>query len=134
MQPSEPDHSAPEGTLCSEHPDRPAAFKCPRCGRFACIFCWHAFSMRCEFCLRIDPASAAPPVAWESGQGSVITRYFATLASAMSPVHTAPAFAHSEVAPAVRFFLLSALPVAALSGVIPYTKTLMFGSSMQVLL
>jgi hypothetical protein len=132
MQEREPDHSAPEGAVCAEHHGRPAAFTCPRCGNYACIFCWHALSSRCDACLKRDPAAAAPPLAWEARAGSVFTRYFGTLASAFRPVRSAPAFARREVGPALRFFLLSALPMAALAGVIPYTKTLMFGSSLAV--
>jgi hypothetical protein len=132
MQEREPDHSAPEGAVCAEHHGRPAAFTCPRCGNYACIFCWHALSSRCDACLKRDPAAAAPPLAWEARAGSVFTRYFGTLGSAFRPVRSAPAFARREIGPALRFFLLSALPMAALAGVIPYTKTLMFGSSLAV--
>jgi hypothetical protein len=132
MQEREPDHSAPEGAVCAEHKDRPAAFTCPRCGNYACIFCWHALSARCDACLKRDPAAAAPPLAWEARVGSGIGRYFGTLGSAFRPVRSAPAFARHEIGPALRFFLVSALPMAALAGVIPYTKTLMFGSSLAV--
>jgi hypothetical protein len=132
MEEREPDHGAPEGAVCAEHQGRPAAFTCPRCGNYACIFCWHALSSRCDACLKRDPAAAAPPLAWEAHAGSAIGRYFGTLASAFRPVRSAPAFARTEVRPAVTFFLLTALPMAALAGVIPYTKTLMFGSSLAV--
>jgi hypothetical protein len=132
MQEREPDHSAPEGAVCAEHHGRPAAFTCPRCGNYACIFCWHALSSRCDACLKRDPAAAAPPLAWEGSTGNGIGRYFGTLGSAFRPVRSAPAFARPQVRPALRFFLLSALPMAALAGVIPYTKTLMFGSSLAV--
>ncbi len=47
---------------------------------------------------------------------------------AFRPVLTAPAFAQSELGPARSFFLCSAVPLAALAGVIPLTKTLLFGS------
>jgi hypothetical protein len=125
-------HDAPEGSVCAAHADRPAAFTCPRCGKHVCIFCWHQVALRCEVCLQEDPASAAPPVPWESGEGSVVSRYFATLGQAFRPVFTAPGFAQSEVAAARRFFLLTALPMAALAGVIPYTTTLLFGGSLFV--
>jgi hypothetical protein len=132
MEEREPDHSAPEGAVCAEHQGRPAAFTCPRCGNYACIFCWHALSSRCDACLKREPASAAPPLAWEGRTGTGIGRYFGTLGSAFRPVRSAPAFARPQVGPAVKFFLLSALPMAALAGVIPYTKTLMFGSALAV--
>jgi hypothetical protein len=132
MQEREPDLSAPEGAVCAEHHERPAAFTCPRCGNYACIFCWHALSSRCDACLKRDPAAAAPPLAWEARTSSGIGRYFSTLGSAFRPVRSAPAFARPEIRPALKFFLLSALPMAALAGVIPYTKTLMFGSSFAV--
>jgi len=132
MQEREPDHSAPEGAVCAEHSERPAAFTCPRCGNYACIFCWHTLSHRCDACLKRDPAAAAPPLAWEAPKGSRVLRYFATLGSAFRPVQSAPAFARPDVGPALTFFLSSALPMAALAGVIPYTKTLMFGSSMAI--
>ena len=134
MQDREPDHSAPEGAVCAVHQERPAAFTCPRCGNYACLFCWHAQSNRCDACLKRDPAAAAPPIAWESGHRAAPVRYVATLGSAFSPVQSAPAFARPDVQPALTFFLLSALPLAALAGVIPYTKTLMFGSSLAVAL
>jgi hypothetical protein len=132
MQQSEPDHSAPEGAVCAEHSERPAAFTCPRCGNYACIFCWHALSHRCDACLKRDPAAAAPPLAWEAPTPSRVKRYVATLGSAFKPVQSAPAFARPDVGPALTFFLVSALPMAALAGVIPYTKTLMFGSSLAI--
>lgn len=134
MQEREPDHSAPEGAVCAEHSGRPAAFTCPRCGNYACIFCWHALSHRCDACLKRDPAAAAPPIAWEAPNGARVRRYLATLGSAFKPVLSAPAFARPDVGPALTFFLVSALPMAALAGVIPYTKTIMFGSSLAVTL
>lgn len=134
MQERDPNHGAPEGAVCAEHQGRPAAFTCPRCGNYACIFCWHAQSSRCDACLKRDPAGAAPPIAWESPASSIFARYFSTLASAFRPVLSAPAFARPEIAPAVRFFLLSAVPMALLAGIIPYTKTMMFGSGLSITL
>jgi hypothetical protein len=63
---------------------------------------------------------------FEQPEGDGPSRYLRTLASVLSPVRTAPAFAAGELAPARRFLLLSALPLAALAGVIPYTRTLLF--------
>jgi hypothetical protein len=132
MQDRESEHTAPEGAVCAEHHDRPASFTCPRCGNYACIFCWHSVSQRCDACLKRDPAAAAPPLAWETREGSVLSRFFRTLASAFRPVQSAPAFARPSLRPAIAFFVLSAVPLAALAGVIPNTKTLMFGSAFAV--
>lgn len=134
MQDREPDYSAPSGAVCAEHAERPAAFTCPRCGNYACLFCWHALSQRCDACLKRDPAAAAPPIGWEVTHWSFAQRYLSTLGGAFRPVRSAPAFAQPEVRPALRFFLLSALPFAALAGVIPHTKTMMFGGSLSITL
>lgn len=112
--------------MCAEHPDRLAHYVCPRCGAFACLSCFHPAVARCERCVGRDPADAAPPLAWERPDGTPWSRYLATLASAFSPVRSAPAFARGEVATALRFALLTALPLAALAGVIPHTRTLLF--------
>jgi hypothetical protein len=132
MTGTDPDHSAPEGAFCAEHPERPAVFTCPRCGNYACLFCWHAVSERCDPCLKRDPVAAAPALPWETRDGSFFGRLIGTLASAFRPVQSAPAFARPDVRPALAFFLLTAIPLAALAGVIPNTKTLMFGSAFDV--
>jgi hypothetical protein len=132
MAGTDPDHSAPEGAFCAEHPERPALFTCPRCGNYACLFCWHAVSERCDRCLKRDPVAAAPALPWETQAGSLVGRFVRTLASAFRPTQSAPAFARPELRPALLFFALSAIPLAALAGVIPNTKTLMFGSSFGV--
>lgn len=134
MQESQPHHGAPEGAVCADHPERPAAFTCPRCGNYACLFCWHRSSERCDSCMRRDPAAAAPPLPWETQQGNLLQRYFGTLGSAVRPVQTAPAFARRELRPALSFFALTAVPLAPLAGVIPLTQTLEFGSSLSVVL
>jgi len=132
MQQHDAPHSAPPGAACAEHPERPATFTCPRCGNYACLFCWHAIAERCDTCLKRDPAAAAPALAWETQQGNVVSRFLRTLTSAFQPVQTAPAFARPGLRPALLFFLWSALPMAALAGVMPRTKTLMFGSSFNI--
>jgi hypothetical protein len=116
----------PDGAMCAEHPDRLAHYVCARCGSFACLACFHPGVARCERCVRRDPAEAALPLAWERPDGTALARYLATLGSAFAPVRTAPAFARNDVGPARRFALLSVLPLAALAGVIPYTRTLLF--------
>jgi hypothetical protein len=126
------DHRAPEGAQCGMHPDRPAHFTCPRCGSYTCLACWHPEVERCTQCLQRDPAAAAPPILWEQRDKSLVRRYFGTFVSALSPFKTAPAFAHGEVSDALRFMLVSALPLALLSGVIPHTRTLMFSGNLAV--
>jgi hypothetical protein len=129
----DPEHSAPEGAVCAEHHERPASFTCPRCGNYVCLFCWHSVSQRCDACMKRDPAAAAQPVPWETQHGSFVARYFGTLVGAFRPVATAPAFARPGLRHALVFFVLSAVPLAALAGVIPNTKTLMFGSVFSVI-
>jgi hypothetical protein len=88
---------------------------------------------RCDTCLQRDPAAAAPALPWETQQGSALSRFFRTLAGSFRPLLTAPAFARPGGVRALRFFLLSAVPLAALSGIIPHTKTLLFGNSAIIL-
>jgi len=131
---SEPprDSGAPEGAQCAEHPDRAASFTCPRCGSYACLSCWHPAVSRCSLCIKRDPTEAAPPIPFEQSEGSAFGRYFATLATAIHPLRSAPSFARDDVPSARRFMWLSALPLALLAGVIPHTRTLMFKGSFQV--
>jgi hypothetical protein len=96
------------------------------------VACFHPSVERCARCLRRDPTAAAPPVPWEAEGRSLPFRYFATLASALSPMRSAPAFARPDVRVAQRFALLSAVPFAWLAGVIPHTRTLLFKSNLEV--
>ncbi|UJR83817.1 hypothetical protein [Sandaracinus amylolyticus] len=121
----------PEGATCGEHPERPALALCPRCGGYACLACWHHPIRRCHACLMRDPASAAPPIAWEDTSRSAPARFVATLASALRPVSSAPAFARSGVGAAWLFFALSFVPLALASEIVEMTSTLLFGA-MQV--
>jgi hypothetical protein len=75
-----------------------------------------------------DPASAAPPIPWEQEGRGPLVRWAGTIASALRPSGTAPAFARNGVAPAISFALLSFVPFALLAGIIPYTHTLVFGA------
>ena len=110
--PSDPEGSdAPEGAACVEHPEREARATCPRCGAFVCEACWQPAIERCVRCLRRDPTEGAPPIPWEEPGRPLLSRYFATLASAFSPVRSALGFAHPDVAAAQRFALVSALPM-----------------------
>jgi hypothetical protein len=128
MQEPQSHHRAPPGATCAEHAERPAAFTCPRCGNYVCIFCWHPVAERCDTCLKRDPAAAAPALPWETQQGTALERFVRTLGGSFRPLLTAPAFARPGAKRAIRFFLLSALPLAALAGIIPRTKTLLFGN------
>ena len=101
------------------------------CGRDACITCWHIAADRCEHCLASDRADAAPPIPWETDAGFV-ARWFKTLATAGRPMRTAPGFARLERRPAITFALLTTLPLALLSGLIPYTFTLRFGPTFHI--
>lgn len=93
-----------------------------------CLFCWHPVAERCDTCLKRDPAAAAPALPWETQQGSELSRFVRTLGGSFRPLYTAPAFARPGGSRAIRFFLLTALPLAALAGIIPRTKTLLFGN------
>lgn len=122
------DRSAPEDALCEQHPERPALATCPRCGSYACLACWHPAVDRCHRCLMRHPEDASPPIPWDLPEGSLLGRFFRTLATAVHPTRSAPAFAAPFVAPAVRFLLLTFVPLALVSGVIPFTHTLAFGA------
>lgn len=119
----------PEGATCKAHPERLALATCPRCDGHACLGCWHGVAHVCETCLVEDPASAAPPVAWEDGERGLVMRFLGTLGQAFTPTKTAPGFAGEELAPAYRFFVLTFFPLAALAGVIPFTHTIRFEGS-----
>jgi hypothetical protein len=112
----------PDGATCSEHPERAALAVCPRCGEYACLACWHHPIRRCHRCLMLDPAGAAPPIAWEQRDRNVVARFFATLATALQPLASAPAFARSGVGPAIRFWLVTFVPLALLSRIIDFTR------------
>jgi hypothetical protein len=109
MSDEQPDIGAPEGATCAEHRDRMALFKCPRCGRNACLSCFHAPVARCVACMRLG-------------------RFFRTFGTAFYPWRSAPAFARPGLKPALIFFLLSSLPMILLSGVMPHTRTLWFAA------
>ncbi|MDD9967125.1 MAG: hypothetical protein OXR73_12910 [Myxococcales bacterium] len=96
------------------------------------MYCWHPSLQQCDTCLKRDPAAASPPVPWEGSHGSPISRYLATLRGAFCPARTAPSFARTEVAPALRFLLLSALPLSLVAGIVPHTRLLSFEGAMKV--
>lgn len=117
---------APEGSQCHRHQDRDAQITCPHCGKHCCVFCYHSVLSCCESCLRQNPAAAAAPIPFEQLQRPLLWRLGATLLSALRPTATAPAFAQPALGPAVRFLLLTAVPLSLLAGVIPHTRTLLF--------
>lgn len=127
-----PIETPPEGATCNEHSDRPALAVCPRCGGYVCLACWHHPIRRCHACLMREPEAAAPPIPWEDPSRSIALRFFATLGSAFRPLATAPAFARGDAARARSFFLLSFLPLALLSEIVPFTHTLLFGPTFSV--
>lgn len=126
MPDEDPDIGAPEGATCAEHRDRIALFTCPRCGRNACLSCFHAPVARCTTCMRKDPTEASPPLPFEAEDGTALGRFFRTFGTAFYPWRSAPAFARPGVRPAVIFFVLSSLPLILLAGIIPLTRTLWF--------
>lgn len=132
-QEEQPDFVAPEGATCAEHRDRMALFKCPRCGKNACLSCFHAPVARCVACMRRDPTEASPPLPFEAGDGTALGRYFRTYGTAFYPWRSAPAFARPGIKPAVVFFLLSALPMILISGIMPHTRTLWFAAGKIIL-
>ena len=121
--------SPPEGSTCAEHSDRPALVICPRCGSFACLSCWHGALRRCHACVVRHPAPAVP---WEDPSRGLISRFVGTIGDAGSPVLTAPSFRADGTGRALLFFLLTFVPFAAISGIVPYTAHLLFGSSFSV--
>jgi hypothetical protein len=130
-EPDEPLEAPPEGATCAEHPEREALVTCPRCGSYCCLGCWHGAISRCHACVRRDPG---PPVPWEDARRGFFSRYVATLGDAFRPTRAAIAFATSRWPAALSFALLTFVPVALLSGVIPYTHGLVFGEGAVLVL
>ncbi len=126
------DLEAPKGARCSEHPDRSARFRCPRCGRYTCAFCWDESTKRCRFCVSGDSSKAVVRLPFEDSSRPIVSRVTATLASAFSPLDTARCFSTCEPVLALRFLLLSAFPLSLAAGVIPHTRTLLFRSGFHV--
>lgn len=129
-----PVESPPEGSSCAEHPERPALAVCPVCGGYACLACWHHAVRRCHACLMRDPGAAAPPIPWEDRRRTALLGWLATLATALRPAATAPAFAGQEITRARTFWITTFLPLAALTLVVPFTHTITFGPSFGIAL
>ena len=126
------DRFAPEDAVCTNHDERPAFATCPVCKRHVCIACWHIIVDRCGECLARDPGAVAKPVPWEEPNASLAARLGRTLAEAFRPNASAPSFMLGETGGAVRFALLTMIPVAALRGIVPYTHTLIFGNGFGI--
>lgn len=126
------DIEAPKGARCSEHPDRLARFRCPSCGRYTCAFCWDESTSRCKSCASSDSSNATIRLPFEDTSKPFLSRVTATLASAFNPRETAGGFSTCDPTFALRFLLLSALPLSLVSGVIPHTQTLVFGPGLSV--
>lgn len=126
------DRSAPEGAACRKHPERRALFTCPRCHQHACMICWQDVVDRCHACVVRDPTAGIDRLPWEDKTRPALARYLRTLGSALHPRKSAAAFAYEGLAGAVRFLLLTAVPMAALAGVVPHTRTLLFAGSFEV--
>lgn len=127
-EPRQPE-PAPEGSHCAEHPDRDALVTCPRCGNYACLGCWHGPAGRCQTCLIRDPL---PPVPWADASLPWHRRFLGTLGGALSPTRSAPGFLRGSWQKGITFALLTALPLALLSGIIPFTHRLAFGGRFGV--
>lgn len=76
-------------------------------------------------------APSAPPgyarVPWEDGDRPLVARLVATLGDAFRPAASAPRLRGDAVGPAVAFAALVGLPLAFLSGVVPFTHLVVFG-------
>lgn len=121
--------SAPEGSSCAEHPDRPALVTCPRCGSYCCIVCWQGALERCHECLLRDPMPGVPWADEEKGFGA---RLFQTLGGALSPTSSAPTFMRGDWTRGLSFLALTGIPIGVLSGIIPFTHRLRFGPTWLV--
>lgn len=121
----------PYGMACEHHDERPAIATCPSCGEHACVECWHQAVDACHYCVVQKPESLILAPAWERG-GNFIFNFGQTIADAFRPSRSALSMHGNRLGPAIFFFLLTALPLALLSGVIPFTHYLQFGRFFSV--
>jgi hypothetical protein len=133
MNDEKPDLKAPEGARCSAHPDRPAGHVCSRCGSYACGECWHADIEICSACLGRDPRlQHRRPPHFENESLPLLPRLLFTMRDAFRPYATALSFLKARVGHAVRFAIITAVPLSALAGIIPHTQTLLFKPGLEV--
>lgn len=120
-----------EGASCAVHGDRMAFRVCPSCNKNACLACWHPSIARCHACLVRD-ANTFPPVPWEDRSRSLPVRFVLNALSALSPDSGAPGFARESDTRGAIFALLTIVPLGLASGIIPYTRTLLFGQAFEI--
>jgi hypothetical protein len=72
------------------------------------------------------------PISWEDEALPWYARLSRTLQATFAPLDTLHAVANGEIAPALRFMLLSALPWMLLWAIPPFTHTLNFETSFKV--
>ncbi len=104
---------------------------CPRCGSYCCIACWHNAAERCHACLLRDPL---PPVPWADEERGWVSRLAGTLGDAIRPSRSAPGFLRGAWTRGISFAALTFLPLAALSGIIPFTHRVLFGGRFAITL
>ncbi len=120
-----------DGANCSVHGDHPAFRVCPSCRRNVCLSCWHPSLTRCHACLVRD-ADQMPPIPWEDPSRNVVSRFVGTLLSAFSPESSGASLARESSRRGIGFAILSFLPLAVASGIIPYTRTLLFSPGLGI--
>ena len=85
----------------------------------------------CDACVQRASEAVEPPP-FEDARLPPARRFFATLKAAFFPRASAPSFARARPDYALLFLLLTVLPASALAGVIPFTKTLLFGPGLDL--
>lgn len=65
---------------------------------------------------------------WEDPDRGLLGRFVRTMGDAFRPTRSAPSFARSRWRSGISFALVSFVPLALLSGIIPYTHMLVFGA------
>jgi hypothetical protein len=81
--------------------------------------------------LRPEPP-AELDVAWERPGAGLVERLLGTLGGAFMPARSAPAMQGGDSEAAFRFLWLTAIPLTLLAGVIPHTRTLLFGDVFSI--
>lgn len=122
----------PSEEPCFVHDESLAVLMCPKCQRAVCMTCWQHPVLQCYDCLERAAPSEFVPVPWEDSQQGWLPRFGLTLASALAPIRTAVSMRTSEIGPALRFFLLTFIPLALLAGIVEWTHTLAFGPEFQL--
>jgi hypothetical protein len=80
-----------------------------------------------------EPAPRPVPcMPWENPTLGFVGRYWGTLGNALAPAGGVPQLCAGRLSPALSFALLSAVPLMLAWGVVPFTKTLLFGGGFHV--